>query len=236
MEKVVIAGGSSGIGLATAALLSAKGYEVVIMGRDPAKLASAVAGLGDKVAAKALDATDREALQKGFSAIGDFQHLVIAVSGRKGMGAFRTLDLKTLREGFEEKFFAQLQVAQAALPFLTGKGSITFITAISSQSRMPGTSGLGAINGALEIMTPTLAKELKPLRVNAVSPGVINTPWWDFMSAPEKQAAFEGFTKTIPAGRIGEPKEVAALVGAVVENEYLTGQVIAVDGGIGLGQ
>lgn len=117
--------------------------------------------------------------------LGHIDHLVVALSGGKGIGNFRELDLNDLRKGFEGKFFHQLQTAQSVLPFIAKKGSITFITSISSKSKAIGTSGLGAINGALEVMIPTLAKELKPLRINAVAPGVINTAWWDFLQ-PEK--------------------------------------------------
>lgn len=236
MEKALIVGGTSGIGLAAAGLLADQGFEVVIWGRDPEKLTRALGSLGDRAQGKSVDAGDRESVEEALVAVGPFDHLVIAVSGRKGMGVFRDLDLKVLREGFEEKFFPQLQVAQCALPFLREAGSITFVTAVSSRSRMPGTSGLGAINGAVELMTPTLAKELKPLRVNAISPGVINTTWWDFMTASEKKAAFDAFSKTIPLGRVGEPEDVARMIVAMIENSYLTGQVITVDGGVSLGQ
>ena len=140
-----------------------------------------------------------------------------------------------MKDGFEEKFITQLQTAQEALPYLNKSGTITFITAVSSQSKLPGTSGIGAINGALEILIPTLAKELKPLRINAVSPGVINTTWWDFLPAEQKKETFEQYAKTIPTGRIGEPKDVATMIVALIENSYITGQTVVVDGGISLG-
>jgi NAD(P)-dependent dehydrogenase (short-subunit alcohol dehydrogenase family) len=233
MENVVIAGGASGIGLATAKLLAGKGFVTTILGRDPIKLNRVLAEIKN---AKGIivDAADRAALEKSMSSIGQIDHLVIALSGGKGIGQFRDLKLDDLRLGFDGKFFPQLQAAQAALPYVRSTGSITFITSISSRSKAVGTAGLGAINGALEIMVPTLAKELKPIRVNAIAPGVINTTWWDFLPADKKEETFKQYAETIPLGRIGEPEDVAGLVVTLIENTYITGQVIAIDGGLSL--
>lgn len=242
MQKVIIAGGTSGIGLSTAKLLVSRSYQVIILGRNPEKLKNALAEINQsnssdiKAEGENADAKNANELKKAFLETGKFDHLVITISGGKGNGMFQDLNLKTLRDGFEEKFFTQLQTAQEALPYLNVRGSITFITAASAQSALPGTSGLGAINGALETMIPTLAKELKPRRINAVSPGVINTTWWDFLPAEQKRETFEQYAKTIPAGKIGEPEDVAAMIVALMENSYITGQTIVVDGGISLGQ
>ena len=105
-----------------------------------------------------------------FHRIGCFDHLVLAASGGAGAGRFESLDASALRRGFEAKFWTHWNAVQAALPHLAANGSITFITAASSRLANPGTSGLAAINGALERMVPTLARELAPRRVNAVSP------------------------------------------------------------------
>ncbi|WP_259071856.1 SDR family oxidoreductase [Mucilaginibacter sp. X4EP1] len=234
MQNVVIAGGTSGMGFATAKLLIAKGFNVVILGRDMEKLNQALKELGPNATGKSVDATNSEVLKQAMAEIGQIDHLVIALSGGKGMGRFADLNLNDLRQGFEGKFFPQLQMAQAVLPYITTTGSITFITSISPRSKAPGTAGLGAINGAIEIMVPTLAKELKPLRINAVAPGVINTTWWDFLPPEKKQETFNQYNQTIPLGRVGEPDDVAGLIATLIENTYITGQVIAVDGGLSL--
>lgn len=231
MEKIVIAGGTSGIGLATAKLLTDKN-DVVVLGRDKSKLDKALNEIGKNVIGISLNATDRNQLDNAFSEIGLFDHLVIALSGGKGIGMFKDLDLLDLKSGFEGKFYPQLQTVQAALPYLTKIGSITFITSISSQSKAIGTAGLGAINGAVEIMVPTLAKELKPLRINAIAPGVVNTTWWDFLPPEKKHETFEQYSNTIPLGRIGEPEDIAKMILSLIENKYVTGQIIAVDGGL----
>lgn len=234
MENVVIAGGTSGMGLETAKLLTQKGFQVTILGRSQDKLNDALAVLGEKATGQCVDATDSTSLQQAMVHIGQIDHLVVALSGGKGIGQFRDLKLDDLRQGFEGKFFPQLQTAQAVLPYIKPTGSITFITSISSRSKAIGTAGLGAINGAIETMVPTLAKELKPLRINAVAPGVINTDWWNFLPAGKKQKTFNKYAETIPLGRVGQPAEVAGFIVSLIENTYITGQVIAVDGGLSL--
>lgn len=235
MENIVIAGGTSGMGLSTAKLLVHKGYQVTILGRNLDKLNNALAEIGQNATGKSVDAANSDSLKQAMSEIGQIDHLVIALSGGKGIGVFKDLDLDDLKKGFDGKFFPQLQAAQSVLPYIKPTGSITFITSISSQSKATGTAGLGAINGAIEIMIPTIAKELKPLRVNAVAPGVVNTTWWDFLTPEKKEETFKQYSDTIPLGRVGEPEDVAKMILAFIENDYITGQIIAVDGGLSLG-
>jgi NAD(P)-dependent dehydrogenase (short-subunit alcohol dehydrogenase family) len=230
-KRIVVAGGTSGIGRALVDLLTDKKAEITAIGRDLQKLAT-LRVTHPTVRALALDARDRDGVAAFFEREGDIDHLVLALSGSKGGGEFKTLDLGELREGFDQKFWPQLEVLQAALSHMRSGGSVTFITAISGTARLPGSSGLAAMNGALEIMVPILAKELKPMRVNAVSPGVIDTPWWDFLPAHVKQGIFADFSQQVLVGRIGRAKEVADTVLFVLENEYINGTVIGCHGGI----
>lgn len=176
MSKIVIVGGTSGMGLSIAKKLIKDGEEVIVAGRSKAKLDTVLAELGQMAKGYEVDASDAKQLAKVYSAIGSFDHLVLSLSGAKGGGQFATLNLDELYEGFEAKFWAQIKALQTALPYLSG-GSITFITAVSAQMANPGTAGLAAINGALERMIPVLAVELAPIRINGISPGVVDTPW-----------------------------------------------------------
>ncbi len=232
-KKVIIAGGSSGIGLATAAILAKEKANVTVTGRSAARLADAAKSTpGIKTAA--LDSNNRKELDAFFAEQGSIDHLVIALSGAKGAGKFADLSLKELREGFEGKFWPQLYTLQAALPYINKGGSITLITAISAISKAPGVSGLAAINGALELMIPSIAKEIQPLRINAVSPGVVNTPWWDFLPADAKADAFGEFAAQLPIGRVGEPDDVADTIIFLMRNGNITGTIIRCDGGLSL--
>lgn len=231
-SKVIVAGGASGIGLSAAIRLAAAKAAVTVTGRDEAKLKTVVAE-HPLIHTQQLDSSNRAALDAFFSTYGAIDHLVIALSGGKGSGEFAGLPLDDLREGFEGKFWPQLQTLQAALPYMKAGGSITVITAISASAGMPGTSGLAAINGALELMIPILAKEIKPVRINAVSPGVIDTAWWNFLPADAKQQAFAQYATQIPAGRVGKPEEVADAILFLAGNNYMTGSVLHCDGGLG---
>jgi NAD(P)-dependent dehydrogenase (short-subunit alcohol dehydrogenase family) len=233
-QHVAIIGGSSGIGLATAAHLLEKGYRVTITGRDAAKLQAARQSLNDNVAVVAMDAADFAGLADAFQTIGPVDHLVLALGGGNGAGPFATVDLADLRKGFEQKTMAHFACAQACLPHLSKEGSITFVSAASAQAAMPGTAGLGAINAAIAALAPILAVELKPIRVNCVSPGVVDTPWWDF-TAEQREQTFAGFAARTPVGRVGQPQEIAEAIAFLIGNGFTSGHTLICDGGIRLG-
>lgn len=230
-SKVVIAGGSSGIGAVLTKMLAEDGAAITVIGRDADKLALLKKTL-PSVETVALDARDRGALDALFPTMGKIDHLVLTLSGGKGGGSFKELALQELREGFDSKFWPQLNVLQAALPYLKSDGSVTLVTAASAGAALPGTSGLAAINGALEIMIPILSAEFKPLRVNAVSPGMIDTPWWDFLPATAKEQLFSDFSTGVHVGRVGHPEEVAGTIRHVMSNGYINGVTIRCHGGI----
>jgi NAD(P)-dependent dehydrogenase (short-subunit alcohol dehydrogenase family) len=229
-ETAIVIGGSSGIGEAAAKQLLSDGLRVIIVGRDRNRLEGAVARLGGAVEFASVDATDRAALSQFFARIGSFQHLVLSFSGGRGTGPFKGLNIDDLRSGMERKFFAQFTAAQCALGSLEG-GSITFVSAGSARVAMPGTAGLAAINGAIEAAVPTLAKELAPTRINAVSPGVIDTPWWDAMPEEAKATIFRQAAERLPVRRVGRPEDVAQAIVFLVHDSFVTGTIIEVDGG-----
>lgn len=233
-STIVVLGGSSGMGLATVELLARAGHRVIASGRDATKLALALEPLAGEVHGEAVDACDRAQLDAFFRRTGAFDHLVIALSGGEGGGPFRVLDLAALQRGFAAKFWPHVQAAQAALPTLREGGSLTFLSSISARMANPGTAGLAAINGAIAAMVPVLARELAPIRVNAVAPGVIDTPWWDGLGADAKAAVFARQAETLPVGRVGRPHEVAQAVAFLVGNGFTTGTVIECDGGLHL--
>lgn len=233
-RKIVVLGGSSGMGLATVRLLAEAGHALIATGRDPARLAAALGPLAGDVRGEAFDAVDRTRLGAFFQRLGAFDDLVVALSGGEGGGPFRQLDLGALERGFAAKFWPHVHAAQAALPTLRPGGSITFLTSISARIANPGTAGLAAINGAIEAMVPVLARELAPIRVNAVAPGVVDTPWWNAMGAEARAAVFRQQAETLPAGRVGRPEDVAEAVAFLVGNGFTTGTVVACDGGLHL--
>lgn len=226
--KYIVIGGTSGIGLATAKMAVQAGHSVIAAGRDAAKFAAAEA-IG--ATAVQLDASDAAAVERFFSAQGEFDHLVLSVSGSAGAGPFRELAIEELRKGFEGKFWPQVSCAKAALSTVSKTGSITFVGAISSRALKPGTAGLAAINAALEAMVPILASELRPTRVNAVVPGVVDTPWWSRVPEAAKTALFEQLASEVAVGRVGAPADLASAIMFLTTNTFVTGTLLDCDGG-----
>jgi NAD(P)-dependent dehydrogenase (short-subunit alcohol dehydrogenase family) len=233
-QHVVIIGGTSGIGLATAEILLGEKFKVTISGRDPQRLADAGRKLRNEAGTVAVDAANPAAVAALFGSLGGFDHLVLAFGSNKGLGPFATIGVEDVRLSFSEKVFPQFACAQAAYKLLSAKGSITFISAVSAFGAMPGAVGIGAANAAIAAMVPTLARELQPLRVNAVAPGVIDTPWWDWALPDHKSALFADFASRTPVGRVGTSEEIGQAIAFLVTNGFMTGQTIVCDGGIRL--
>ncbi|HEY1176900.1 MAG TPA: SDR family oxidoreductase, partial [Phytomonospora sp.] len=196
-QRALVMGGGTGIGAATARLFAEAGADVVITGRRTAVLADTAAAIGPRVRPATVDAADDEALAAFFADGAAYDHLVLALSGGSGGGPIADLAVDDLRDGFEAKLFAHVRALKATLPHLAADGSVTFIGAVSARAALPGTAGLAAINGAVEAMVGPLAAELAPRRVNAVSPGVIDTPWWHGLPEEQRRAMFDGFAKTL---------------------------------------
>lgn len=233
-QHVVIIGGSSGIGLATARQRLALGHKVTIAGRGEDRLRAAKAGLRGDLSTLVLDAADAASLPAAFSRIGAFDHLVLAFGSGKGAGPFSSVNLDDVRQGFEEKVFPHFATAQAALPFLAKDGGITFVSAVTAQAAMPGTAGIGAANAAIAALVPILAVELRPLRVNGVSPGVVDTPWWNFLTDEQKAPVFADFAMRTPAGRVGRPEDVAQAIAFLIFDSFMSGHIMICDGGLRL--
>jgi NAD(P)-dependent dehydrogenase (short-subunit alcohol dehydrogenase family) len=226
-QRAVVVGASSGIGRATALMLAERGFDVLAIARNATKLAE----LGSAVRTHAADAADSSAIRAAYEAFGRFAHLILAPSSSRGMGTFTDLDLAELRGGFDGKFWPFAVSLQQALPFLESAGSVTFVTAASAGNSIPGTAGLAAINGALEAMVPVLAVELAPRRVNAVSPGVVDTPWWNSFPDQTREAVFAQFAAETTVGRVASAADIGGAIRFVIENPYVTGNVLRMDGG-----
>lgn len=217
--RAVFVGGSSGIGLASARLAAAAGWDVVIVSREPER--------ADVDAERiALDIADEAAVREAFSALGPIDHLVFSPVARAG-GPARSLDLDAARRAFEIKLWGPFTAVQAA----DVRESIVFVSGVAAATPMRGGSATAAVNGAIEALVRTLAVELAPVRVNAVSPGIVATPTWDAMAADERQAMFDRLASALPTGRVGTADDLAAAVWLLLTNGFITGTVLPVDGG-----
>ncbi|MGZ5180204.1 MAG: SDR family oxidoreductase [Ramlibacter sp.] len=230
-QRVLIIGGSSGMGLATAQRLGQAGAEVFIAGRDQSRLEAAVRTVQGKAVGIAADFTDPASLAAMIGRIGRLDHLVLAAGGGAAWGPFAQVTADALRRAFELKLLGYWQSLQAALPVLRKDGSVVMLTGAASRVAMNGTAGLAAVNGGITQMAQTLARELAPLRVNVVSPGLVDTPAYDGMPAEAKAGMFAAAARSLPVGRTGRSEDIAAAVEMLIANTFATGVLLDLDGG-----
>jgi NAD(P)-dependent dehydrogenase (short-subunit alcohol dehydrogenase family) len=219
VTRVVVIGGSSGIGLATARLCADKGWDVIVASRDPDRAEVDA----EKVV---LDVTDAAASRELFERLGPVDHLVSSTVLRVG-GPVRELDLDLARRAFETKLWGPLAAIQAA----DVRESIVLVSGVFAHTPSPGGAATAAVNGATEALVRILAVELAPTRVNAVCPGIIDTPLWSPLEAEARDAMFERLASALPAGRVGGPEDVAHAIWLLLTNGFVTGTVLGVDGG-----
>ncbi|KHL96523.1 short-chain dehydrogenase [Paenibacillus sp. IHB B 3415] len=234
-QKIVIIGGSSGIGLETAKLAAGEGAEIIIASRSAHKLEQARAKLGTeaKVSTYTLDITDEAQVQAFFAELDDIDHLVVTAAETSG-GAFLSTATSAARQLMDNKFWGQYYAAKYAAPKLRPAGSVTLFSGIVAFKSMTGSSMLGAVNAAVANLARTLALELAPLRVNAVSPGIIDTPSRAGMAEEARTSFYSGLAAKLPAQRVGTAADVAQGVLYLMHNSFVTGTVLHIEGGHGL--
>jgi NAD(P)-dependent dehydrogenase (short-subunit alcohol dehydrogenase family) len=240
-KRVVIIGGSSGIGLETARLALAQGASVTIAGRSEDRLRRAAENLSstddtraapDRLRSAVADVTDESSIRALFGGEARIDHLFLPAGElRPGGGDALASDLLGLQAILESRVLSVACVVRQARPRMAG-GSITLMSGLYSTRPARGGAIAAAAVAAVEGMTRALALDLAPTRVNAVAPGLIDTPLWDAFG-PQREAILARGA-SLPVGRIGRPEEVAEAVLFLMSNGFVTGTVLAIDGGGGL--
>jgi NAD(P)-dependent dehydrogenase (short-subunit alcohol dehydrogenase family) len=225
-KKVVVVGGSSGIGLATAELARQEGADVVIASRNAQRLKAAA----DKIGATdiAADVTSDESVADLFRKCGPVDHVVVTAAQLR-TGPFKTVAMDDVRATMESKFWGAWRVARSAE--IRADGSLTLVTGYLSTRPRPGAAIVGAVNGALESLTKGLALELAPVRVNAVSPGTIDTPIRASMPEAARRDMLAKTAAALPVGRVGVGEDIAQQILAFMMIGFATGSVVYIDGG-----
>ena len=229
-KKVVVIGGSSGIGLSTAELARTHGADVIISSRSAAKLDPVAERLN--VIAIPADVTNDESVKDLLRRTGPVDHVVLTAAQLK-TGPFKTVAMDDVRATMEGKFWGAWRVAREAE--IRPGGSLTLVTGFLSVRPRPNSAIISAANGALESLARALALDLAPVRVNAVSPGVIDTP---IRAAMPEQARREMLAKTaasLPVGRVGAAEDIAQQIVSFMANGFATGSIVYIDGGALIG-
>jgi NAD(P)-dependent dehydrogenase (short-subunit alcohol dehydrogenase family) len=234
MERVFIAGGSSGMGLALARSLLNDGARVTIAGRSPERLERARGELPapDRLHAAVLDITQERQVAEFFANNAPFDHL--ASTAADIQGAYQLLpdlQIDAARKVIDSKLIGPLLLAKYGAPALSAGGSITFTSGIAAYRPQPKGSVVAAVNGALASLAYALAVELGPIRVNVVSPGWIDTPIWQSVAGDAKDATLDAMAKRLPVGRIGRPHDIAEAIRFLMRGSFVTGTVLHVEGG-----
>jgi NAD(P)-dependent dehydrogenase (short-subunit alcohol dehydrogenase family) len=230
-QRIVIIGGSSGMGLATARAAATAGAAVTIASSDPGRLDTALAGLPGNCDGYVAD-TRREAdIAALFAKVGELDHLVYTANGAPGQRPLQDLSLEEARQAFEVSFWGAVAAAKHAAPRIRPTGSVVLTSGTIGVRPTPGSTLAASSAGAIEGLMRGLAVELAPVRVNAVRPGVIRTPMWDSIPEPQREALFGSLAERTLTKTIGETGDIAATHLYLMENRFVTGTVLTVDGG-----
>jgi NAD(P)-dependent dehydrogenase (short-subunit alcohol dehydrogenase family) len=225
-KKVVVVGGSSGIGLSTAEMAKREGAEVIIASRSAEKLNAAAAKLGAK--AIQTDVSSDDSVANLFRQCGAVDHVVVTAAQLK-TGPFKSVSMDDVRSTMEGKFWGAWRVARAAE--IRAGGSLALVSGFLSVRPRPNSAIVGAANGALESLTRALALELAPVRVNCVSPGIIDTPIRAAMPEVARKEMLAKAAAALPVGRVGLGEDIAKQIFAFMINGFATGAIVYLDGG-----
>lgn len=226
-KKILIVGGSSGIGLALAIELVNLGGTVIIGSRSKNKLKEAKTIVPKISSVVQVDASDQNSVRTLFGEVGNIDHLVSTIKPKHLACEFSESDISDVRTAFESKFWGQYYLTHIGLKHVSMSGSIILTSGIASLKSYKGFSGTAAINGAVDSFVKSLASEISPIRINSVSPGFIANKEYD----QERYNYVKTLGANIPLQRLGDAKEVVSAYVYLLQNTYATGTTLVVDGG-----
>ena len=225
-KKAIVFGGTSGIGLSATQMLSDKGAHVIALSRNPDKLKN----VPKNVTTKKMNVLDRDALEKFFQEVGEYDILVnSATGGARAVGPFLSMDLDGYRASFD-KLWGYTNVVRYGTKFLKDNGNIVLVSGSPARKCRPGQIAISSVGGAVEAFARGIAPEIAPKRINIVSPGIIDTPMSP-LQGKEREDYYKNTTNNNLIPRAGTPDEVATGIIFAIENEFITGTTIDIDGG-----
>jgi len=228
--RVLVIGGTSGIGLGVATAVAERGGIPIVASRRQSSVDSALANLPEGARGATVDLTDEASLDELARTVGDIDHLVFTAGESLELAALADLTPARITGFFQTRFVGALSAVRAFAPHIAKGGSITLTSGTAAWQ--PGFGVLPvSVCGAMNALTTALAVELAPIRVNAIAPGVVRTPLWDAMTEADRQAMYGQAAQQLPLGRVGEVDDVALAYVYCMEQAYGTGVVIKVDGG-----
>jgi len=230
-ERIVILGGSSGIGLATAERAAADGATVIVASSSTERIDAALDRLPASAQGYTVDVRSEEQVRDLFSRLGSFDHLAFTAGETLQIGAIADTHLESAQRALDVRVWGAYAAAKHAMAHLRPGGSIVLSSGIAATRPEPHWTVAAAICGALDALTRALAVELAPIRVNAVAPGVVRSDLWRAMSEEDRSAMYDSLSEALPVGRVGEVSDVAETFLYLMRNGYSSGTIVTVDGG-----
>lgn len=227
-NRILVVGGSSGIGFGVAQAALDRGAQVTIASRAAQKIDEACARLGGAVEGVTLDTGDAPALEVFFAEREPWDHVYCSAASTK-VAAVKDLPLEDAQASFDSKFWGAYRLARVAK--IADGGSLTFTSGFLSQRPKSGAAIQGAINAGLEGLTRGLALEFAPVRVNCISPGLVKTEMYESLEGDGRRAMFDNAAERLPVGQVGLPEHIAIQALALMDNPYMTGSTVFVEGG-----
>jgi NAD(P)-dependent dehydrogenase (short-subunit alcohol dehydrogenase family) len=232
--RVVILGGTSGLGFATAQAAAREGAHLAIASSSRERVDRAVAELPTGTEGFVVDVAREDDIARLFTTIGPFDHMVFTAGESLTLNPLHAMRLDAAREAFNRRYWGALAAVKHSREQIRRGGSIVLTTGAAKDRPHAGWTVAASICGAIEALTRALAIELAPIRVNAVSPGVVRTALWDNITDDDREAFYRAVGEALPVGRVGEASDIAEAYLYLMRERFSTGQIITVDGGTAL--
>ena len=230
-KRVIVLGGTAGIGFAVARAAAEGGAEVIVASSRQSSVDKALAALPSTASGSALDLRSEPAITEFFAGVGPFDHLVYTAGEPLAPGLLADSSIVQAREFFEVRYWGALTAVKNSLGRIRPGGSITLSSGGTSQRPVAGWTAPTSVCGAMEALTRALAVELAPIRVNAVRPGLVRTDLWQNFPESDRDALYAATAETLPVGRIGEQEDIAESYLYLMDSGYTTGSIVTIDGG-----
>lgn len=230
-KRVIVLGGSSGIGLATAQAAGKAGAQVVIVSGNRQRINEALQTLPAGSEGYAVDLGSEANIRAFFSSAGQFDHLVYTAGENISLSMLKDTDVEAARRYFNIRYWGAFSTIKYAAEHISAGGSINLTGGIASARPGAGWSLGASICAAMEGLTRAMAVELAPIRVNLVAPGVVKTNLWNSMTTAEREQLYDTVGRALPVKRVGNAEDIARSFLYLMQQDYCTGQVLTVDGG-----
>jgi len=230
-KRIVILGGSSGLGLAAARAAAGNGASIVIVSSRKARVDAALGMLPAGTEGHAINLSDEQKVKAFFAQVDRFDHLLFTAGEALQLGPLSESDIAAARQFFDLRFWGAYTAAKYGSGSIRPGGSIVFTSGTAGARPRSGWSLGASVCAAMEGLTRALAVELAPIRVNIVAPGMVKTPLWANVPEDRREEMYRQAGERLPVGHVGEAEEVAQAYIYLMRQTYITGQVLSVDGG-----